>query len=93
MRHLLPLSALLVACGGAPKPVVQPAEKPMERPKPEPAAKAPAESKTDSAGKSSVLNELSASEMDARKRALENAKIRDAEERVVAERLASRVDV
>ncbi|MEX3011257.1 translation initiation factor IF-2 [Hoeflea sp. TYP-13] len=59
------------------------------KPKPasaeKPAPKAPAEQKREQSKKASVLNELSANEMDARKRALENAKIRDAEERQRAE--------
>ncbi|MCP4318406.1 MAG: translation initiation factor IF-2 [Hyphomicrobiales bacterium] len=50
-----------------------------------PVSKTPAEQKSEAAKKASVLNELSASEMDARKRALANAKIRDAEERQIAE--------
>ena len=54
-----------------------------------PAAKKP-DAKDDDAKSASVLNELSASEMDARKRALANAKIRDAEERVVAEQEAKK---
>ena len=50
-----------------------------------PVSKTPAEQKSEAAKKASVLNELSASEMDARKRALANAKIRDAEEQQHAE--------
>ena len=52
------------------------------------AAKTPAEPSADSASSAQSAHELSASEMDARKRALENAKIRDAEEREIAEQEA-----
>ncbi|MEM6463165.1 MAG: translation initiation factor IF-2 [Pseudomonadota bacterium] len=55
-----------------------------------PAPKVPAETDDDAANQSQVFKELSASEMDARKRALENAKIRDAEERKVAEEEAKK---
>ncbi|MDA4846294.1 translation initiation factor IF-2 [Hoeflea poritis] len=63
-----------IAGGIKPKPAA--AERAKAKPKAEPAREA---------AKSTVLKELSASEMDARKRALENAKIRDAEERKQAE--------
>ncbi len=64
-----------LAAGLKPKPEVQ--EKP--------APKRPAEEPAKPAKPAVVLKELSASEMDARKRALANAKIRDAEERQRAE--------
>ncbi|MBW8637933.1 translation initiation factor IF-2 [Hoeflea sp. WL0058] len=65
------------------------APKPAPAPKPKPAAAPKRVTEDADARKPSVvLNELSASEMDARKRALENAKVRDAEERRVAEEQA-----
>ncbi|WP_136657560.1 translation initiation factor IF-2 [Nitratireductor sp. XY-223] len=68
-----------LAGGIKPKPAA--GERSAAKPKAEPAREA---------AKSTVLKELSASEMDARKRALENAKIRDAEERKQAEEDAKR---
>ena len=68
-----------LAGGIKPKPAA--GERAKAKPKAEPAREA---------AKSTVLKELSASEMDARKRALENAKIRDAEERKQAEEDAKR---
>ncbi|WP_419907394.1 translation initiation factor IF-2 [Hoeflea sp.] len=65
------------------------------KPKPAAGERAKAKPKAEPAGdaaKSTVLKELSASEMDARKRALENAKIRDAEERKQAEEDAKRLE-
>ena len=58
--------------------------KPVTREKPTPAPAA--EPAAESAKTSNVLKELSASEMDARKRALANAKVRDAEEAAQAKK-------
>ena len=64
-----------IAAGLNPKPAAPVAPRPV----------APARPKEVESRKSTTaLNELSASEMDARRRALENAKVRDAEERVRA---------
>ncbi len=67
-------------------PVVQPKPAAPQRP-PAPARVEPRRAPVKPAA---VLKQLSASEMDARKRALANAKIRDAEERVQAEAEAKR---
>ena len=67
-----------VAAGLKPRPA---AAAPAERP----AAATTSEAPPSQAKPAVVLNELSASEMDARKRALANAKVRDAEEAAQAE--------
>jgi len=70
-----------IAAGLNPKPAAPVAPRPA----------APARPKEFESRKSTTaLNELSASEMDARRRALENAKVRDAEERVRAREEADR---